>query len=283
MHSQTLSEPILALEYGGLYFVRDGNHRVSTAKQLQQAFIRAKLTSLSLPFRLDADFRRSQLPYFRHLAEFQRKTGFFNSVHEAEFDIRRRASWPILEKEINCWNPLWYKKNAEAAQAIPAEDRNRHWYINVYQYILKHITHESLHYMYPGWGSGDVVLKPIQLWNSFPEPDNYTIEDMYRIFLANTRRQRFLLLPFQLLVEAIRTMFRTENEERCLFLEMSRIKTLRPEFRLPADVGKRYWRRLRTELFKIHYAKMKSQLRRSPKLHELVEDWYEKEWLPRTE
>ena len=48
MNQGTLEEPIDVMEYGGVYFVRDGNHRVSVAKYFKQEYIRAKVTKLKL-------------------------------------------------------------------------------------------------------------------------------------------------------------------------------------------------------------------------------------------
>lgn len=283
MQRSELGEPIKVFEYGGIYFVRDGHHRVSTAKNLQREFIRAEITSYSVPFTLSSNFKRSSLNHFRKLCAFHRKTGFLSAVPEADFDIKRDSSWDILEQEINDWNPAWYKNHSDETGPVTQEERHKRWYDLIYQYILKHITRQSLHYLYPGWGHGDVALHLIQLWNTFPNPDLYTVEDMYRIFLSAARKTRFLLLPWQLIVEGLRAARRTDSDERCLFLQMSRIKTLRPEFRLPADLGKRYWRRLHRDLFKSHYNRMRKRLGRSPNLVELVEDWYDHQWLPRTE
>jgi hypothetical protein len=283
LRSGELSEPILVIEYAGLYFIRDGHHRISAARALGQEFIRARITRLRVPFRLEDNFRRGDLPYFRRLADFQRVTGFFDTVPEARFEIRRDASWAILEKEINCWNPVWYSRHREMDLAVPQEERHARWYDIIYKHILQHVTRESLHYLYPGWGQGDVVLEIIRLWNTFPDPDKYTIEDVYAFFLKRTKAERFLLLPFHLIIDTIRAFRRSSFEERQLFMSMSRIREFRPEFRLPADLGKRYWRRLHRELFITHRLRMKRQLGRSPRLHELVEDWYDRVWLPRTE
>lgn len=283
MGKNELAEPIKVIDYGGVYFVRDGHHRVSAARNLNREFIRAEITTYSVPFQLHSNFRRSSLGHFRKLCEFQRKTRFLNAVPEIEFDIKRDSSWDILEREINVWNAAWFRNHSDEVGPVTQEERYKHWNELIFQYILKHITRQSLHYLYPGWGHGDVALHLIQLWNTFPNPDEYTVEDMYRIFLSSARKKRFLLLPWQLIIEGIRDARRTDTDERCLFLQMSRIKILRPDFRLPADLGKRYWRRLHRDLFKTHYSRMKKRLGRSPNLEELVEDWYDNQWLPRTE
>nr|MDA3852580.1 hypothetical protein [Spirochaetaceae bacterium] len=271
------------LEYANVYFVRDGNHRVSVAKSLKREFIRAKITHLGVPYRLHKRFTRNNLEDFKHLLNFHNKTGFLNYIPEAKFDIKRLQSWEILEKEINCWNPSWYERHNQETGDIDRGDQQRYWYSRVYSYILNHIKKASLHYLFPGWGNGDVALEMIRLWNSFPEPDNFTIEDMYEIFLKRTKRIKFFLAPFRYVLEKIDYLRRTSFDERCIFLDMSNIKEIRPDFRLPADLGKAYWRKLHFELFRSHFHKMKRRMGRSPYLNELVEDWYDHVWLPRTD
>lgn len=44
--------PVDLVEVGGVYYVRDGHHRVSVARSLGQAYIEAKITVLSLASRV---------------------------------------------------------------------------------------------------------------------------------------------------------------------------------------------------------------------------------------
>lgn len=278
-----LEEPIDVLEYGGVYFVRDGNHRVSVAKRLKREFIRARVTKLKIPYTLSENMTRITLPQFRKQVEFQKKTGFFTSVPDARFDMKRNSSWEILEKEMDCWSPAWFERHKEDNKAAEPADQYRIWYYWLEKTVISTIKKQSLHYLYPGWGDMDVAMEIIELWNTYPDPDEISIEELYRAFISRTRKKRFFLMPLYLVFDKINYLSRTACDERCYFYERSYISRIRPEFKLPSDLGKRFWRKLYIDLFHTHYQKMKKHLGRSPYHSELITDWYDNVWLPRTE
>ncbi len=66
--------PIKVFEIGGVYFVRDGNHRVSVAKAKGAAFIDAEVISLSSEIPITPDMSRDELK--RAVIDFE-KARFF--------------------------------------------------------------------------------------------------------------------------------------------------------------------------------------------------------------
>ncbi len=283
MDKGELEEPIDVLEYGGIYFVRDGNHRVSVAKRMKREFLRAKVTKLKVPFSLSEELTNRKISSFKKLAEFQVNTKFLTHVPEAEFDIRRNRSWDILEKEIKCWNPEWYERHKDEYERADDKEQSKIWYNYLNKTILGNIKKESLHYLYPGWGDTDVAMEIISLWNSYSDPDEISVEELYEVFIKKTKKRRFFLTPLYFMFDKFNYLSRTAAEERYLFLERSHIKGIRPDFKLPSDLGKKFWRNLYWDLFHIHYSKMKRELGRIPYHVELVEEWYDNVWLPRTE
>lgn len=282
MEKGELEEPIDVLEYGGVYFVRDGNHRVSVSKRMKREFIRAKITKLRVPLSLSENISYKNLSQFRKLAAFQKNTNFFTYIPNAQFDIRRNQTWDIIEKEIKCWSPAWFQRHKDGNKESNPEEQLKIWYSWLNSTIIAHIKKESLHYMFPGWGDTDVAMEIIKLWNSYSDPDEISVEDLYEIFISKIRKRRFILTPFHFIVDKLNYLSRTGRDERNLFYERSCIETIRPDFRLPSDLGKKYWRNLYNDLFRTHYLKMKKELGRSPYHNELVCDWYDNVWLPRT-
>ena len=53
--------PIEAYKIGEVYFVKDGNHRVSVARERQQVFIDAYVTEIDIPVTLTADMGLSDV------------------------------------------------------------------------------------------------------------------------------------------------------------------------------------------------------------------------------
>jgi hypothetical protein len=284
MKKNKLEEPIQVLEYGGIYFVRDGHHRVSTGRLLGREYIHARVTKLTVPYMLPETFSRSDLLHFHKLVDFQKKTGFLTAVPQARFDVRRLKTWALLEKEIRQWSPAWFKRHPESHGHAEQQDKqDLIWYNTTYALIINYVRSNSLHYLFPGWGDTDVVIEMLRFWNTLSKPDELWIGEMYALFIKHSRHRRFFLVPIQLFSERIKSFFRTACDERCRFLRLSNLKQYRPEFKLPADTKKKYWHILYRELFGDHALKMKKKLGRPPYLPELVCDWYDNIWLPRTE
>ena len=89
-HQQEIVLPaITAYEIGGLYFVRDGNHRVSVAKAMGMEAIDAEIISLNTPFRLEGPISKGILK--EKVIEFERQRFLekldSSSHHELE-DVR---------------------------------------------------------------------------------------------------------------------------------------------------------------------------------------------------
>lgn len=293
MNQGLLEEPINVFEYGNVYFIRDGHHRVSTALRLGRKFIRARVTRLSTPYCLNCCFSRKDLPYFRKLVNFNKKTRFLDNVHHAKFDIRRNNSWNILENEIRKWSPSWVHRhknhswvkedfkrflpdNENLPENIEQQDvMDRFWYYSTYKYIMDFVKRRSLHYLFPRWGDTDVAMELINIWNKYENPDQFTLEDIYTIFINHYRKKHFFMVPFQIIAEQIHQIRRTASDERNRFMINSNIQTFRPEFNPPANSGKKEWRKLYNDLFVTHATLMKNRLKRPPFLAELVSDWYD--------
>lgn len=277
-----LEEPVDLLEYGGLYFVRDGNHRVSVAKKIKREFLRAKITKLKVPFTLSETISYRTIQNFKAMANFQKSTSFFTNVPTAKFDIRRKSSWEIMEKEIKEWSPKWFATHNKDGEPMDTPGQQRFWYNWLDTYILDDIRKASMHYLYPGWGDTDVAMEIICLWNSYSNPDNVSVEELYKSFIKRTRQSRFLLTPIHFIIDKLKYLRRTAWDERCYFYKRSCISDIVPEFKLPSDLGKRFWRNLYKDLFQTHYTRMRKELGRSPYHKELIIDWYKNVWIPRS-
>ncbi|MFP4364438.1 MAG: hypothetical protein ACLFR1_11300, partial [Spirochaetia bacterium] len=72
--SGRISEPIVLILYGGYYFVRDGNHRVSIAKISEQEFVSADVTELKIPIKLPMYKGKNLKKLFRAKYRFHKRT-----------------------------------------------------------------------------------------------------------------------------------------------------------------------------------------------------------------
>ncbi|MDX9958808.1 MAG: hypothetical protein RBT68_10240 [Spirochaetia bacterium] len=95
--------PIVVYEIGGLYFVRDGNHRVSVAKDQAIAFMEAEVSSIASGLALSPDMSTSQM--LKAIADHERDrfftaTGLPRSLQDDGFCFGREARYDILTADI---------------------------------------------------------------------------------------------------------------------------------------------------------------------------------------
>ena len=142
-HYQNITlPPIKLFEIGGVYFVRDGNHRVSVAKSQRAEFIDAEVISLSSEISLTPSMTREQLK--RAVIDFEKRRFF----EETRLDVHRTGC--LIEfTEVGRYDDIlahirehkWYM-NLKKIEEIPFEQAAVSWYDAVYFPIVT-IIHET--------------------------------------------------------------------------------------------------------------------------------------------
>ncbi|MGD0727105.1 MAG: transcriptional regulator [Spirochaetia bacterium] len=136
--------PIQLFEIGGVYFVRDGNHRVSVAKSQGAEFIDAEVISLSSEISLSSHMTLEELK--RAVIDFEKRR-FFETT---QLDIRRPGC--VLEfTEVGRYDELlchirehkWYI-NLKKTEEIPFEKAAVSWYDHVYFPIISILREAKL-------------------------------------------------------------------------------------------------------------------------------------------
>ena len=95
-----IMEPIMLLEYGGCYFVRDGNHRVSIARTNKIEFLTAEVTLLKIPVDLPDNMNRDLIGVFQEKMRFQQETGIFDVIPEDQFRVQEPETWDRIRDSI---------------------------------------------------------------------------------------------------------------------------------------------------------------------------------------
>mgnify|MGYP000850967369 CR=1 FL=1 len=149
--------PILLYEIGGLYFVRDGNHRVSVARSQGIENIDAEVVSLKSEIKLRPGMTKHQilkavLNYEKRT--FYAETGFGDITEDWNIDFTSPGEYDILYNHILIHK---YYINMNQTEEIPLHDAVLSWYKNVYtpliqilinQKIMKKFKHNTLSDMY---------------------------------------------------------------------------------------------------------------------------------------
>ncbi|PJF21097.1 MAG: hypothetical protein CUN56_12830 [Phototrophicales bacterium] len=126
--------PIEVYKVGDLYFVRDGNHRVSVARQLGAKFIEAHVTELPTSIELHPDMSQDELEDAAAYAAFLEETKLDQvRPHHKPLKLSERSRYADLLGHI-----YLHKSILEfmAGRELSIEEAAIHWYDNVYRPAL---------------------------------------------------------------------------------------------------------------------------------------------------
>ncbi|MDR1987145.1 MAG: transcriptional regulator [Treponema sp.] len=157
--------PIQLYEIGGVYFVRDGNHRVSVARSQGVESIDAEVTSLSseiiiTPSQTVDELRESLIEYEKKI--FYEKTQFGELTGDYALDFTAAGRYDVIYNHILVHK---YYLNLHVVGEIPFSDALVSWYNNVYEPIIQIIKDEWIELNFPGYTASDLYVWIVKHWD----------------------------------------------------------------------------------------------------------------------
>lgn len=147
--------PIEVYQIGDVYFVKDGNHRVSVARQLGAKFIQAYVTEVQTHVTLTPDIKPEELILKAEYNDFLEHTHLDNIRPDADLTLTVPGQYPILEEHISVHR---YYMGLEQKREIPYEEAVAHWYDTVYLPINRMISERGILRDFPGRTDADLYL-----------------------------------------------------------------------------------------------------------------------------
>jgi len=169
---------ILLYEIGGVYFVRDGNHRVSVAKTKGVEFIDAEVISLTseiniVPGMTTDQLREALIAYEKNI--FYEKTDFGELTGDASLDFSTPGRYDVIYNHILVHK---YFLNESREEEIPFPDALVSWYKNVYSPVLAIIRDQWLLMNFPGRTKSDLYVWIVKHWDFLKKKyGGYTLAD----------------------------------------------------------------------------------------------------------
>jgi hypothetical protein len=196
--SDIILPPIQLYEIGGVYFVRDGNHRVSVAKAQGVESIDAEVTSLSSeiairPSMTTDELREVLVNYEKNL--FYEKTGFGELTGDNSLDFSLPGQYDVIYNHILVHK---YYLNQGIEEEIPFSDALASWYKNVYQPIISIIKDEKLYLNFPGRNPCDLYVWIVKHWDFLKKKYgvHYSISAAARDFSVKYGKRRGWFFQF---------------------------------------------------------------------------------------
>ncbi len=165
-HHQSVELPPVALyEIGGVYFVRDGNHRVSVARMQGVEFVDAEVIRLGTRVELDPGLSAEELRVKvieLEKEEFLRRTGLNRLRPGARLEFTATGRYDELIRHVHGHK---YYLNQGQREEIPFEQALLSWYDNVFSPVAGVIREENLLTYFPGRTAGDLYVWLVRHWD----------------------------------------------------------------------------------------------------------------------
>lgn len=157
--------PVKLYEIGRVYFVRDGNHRVSVAKLQGVLDIDAEVIELSSEIHIDpkmttADLRKQVIQYEKD--RVFNETELCEIISRDDLNFTETGLYRIILKHIEVHK---YFLNENQEEEIPFVEAGKSWYQNLYLPIVELIIQEGLTSRFPGRTPSDLYIWIINHWD----------------------------------------------------------------------------------------------------------------------
>ncbi len=147
--------PIDVYKIGEAYFVSDGHHRVSVAREFGAATIEAYVTEVSARVAVTAEDEARDVILKGEYTHFLQRTELDKLRPEAEIRLTEPGKYEALLEHIDVHR---YFMGIERSQEVPYGQAVVHWYDSVYLPVVHSIRQQGILRDFPGRTEADLYL-----------------------------------------------------------------------------------------------------------------------------
>lgn len=166
-HLQDVNLPPISLyELGGLYFVRDGNHRVSVARARGIENIDAEVVSLQSEIKLNVGDTKEKM--VKQVINYEKRvfyseTNFGDITDYWRLDFSTTGQYDVIYNHILIHK---YYINQDKTEEISMTDAIMSWFNTVYLPVIHVIEHQHIMKRFPHRTMGDMYVWIIKYWDN---------------------------------------------------------------------------------------------------------------------
>jgi hypothetical protein len=147
--------PVVLYKVGQVYFVVDGHHRVSVAREQGQEFIEADVRECSSRVNITADIRPEDLEILHDKVNFLERTSLDSLKPEANIKVTIPDGFERMLEHIAVHR---YFMGLDWKRDISEEEAVNHWYDHVYLPVIRVIRETNIIKEFPDKTEGDLYL-----------------------------------------------------------------------------------------------------------------------------
>ncbi len=145
--------PVELYKIGDIYFVRDGNHRVSAARNEGQEYIDAIVTELIVDVPLGPDISVRDLILKEEYSDFLEWTGLHDLRPDERIEFSEPGGYLDLVRHINAHR---YYMGNDLKRPIERDEAVADWYDTVYLPVVRAIREQHTLAHFPGRTEADL-------------------------------------------------------------------------------------------------------------------------------
>ena len=147
--------PVVLYKVGQVYFVVDGHHRVSVAREQGQEFIEAEVRECATRVNITPDLKPEDLEILGEKVRFLERTRLDDLRPKAKIRLTIPDGFQRMLEHIAVHR---YFMGIDLQRDISEEEAVAHWYDTVYLPIVKVIRSSKILNEFPGKTEGDLYL-----------------------------------------------------------------------------------------------------------------------------
>ncbi len=274
--------PIDAYKIGDVYFVRDGNHRVSVAREREQLFIDAYVIEIDVPIQLTPETEMDDLVRQKEYAQFMAQTGLAKLRPDANLELTLSGEYGRILNHIQTHR---YYVGLEQQRDVSWDEAVASWYDKVYLPLVAAILEHDLDRAFPKNTVTDLywwVSEYQWLLREAYEGEDAVVGQQLSATavpqLADMYTDKAVRQILRKLKQATWIDDMLLEQERDQFLAYTQIKQLRPDAEIALSLPGKYDKLLYH--ISVHRWYLGEERGRDVGYEEAVASWYDNAYLP---
>lgn len=185
--------PIEVYQVGDVYFVRDGNHRVSVAMQMGAKTIQAHVTELTTPVPFYAEMSDKEIDEAGAYASFLEETGLSRTrMHHQSLRLTNPSRYPDLIDLIRIHREIMTRVKGQTMSLVQAA---ADWYDNVYRPAVTLMRKYKVMDDHPDRTEADLFLWMVGNLGALREAFEELPDDRHQASMVEFLRSRGMNVP----------------------------------------------------------------------------------------
>ncbi len=281
-HFQTPLPPVELYKLGDIYFVKDGNHRVSVAREQGQLEVDAYVTEIEIPVDLPIDTKIDDLSLKEEYAHFLTTSRLKELRPEANIEVTVCGLYDQLLLHIDVHR--WFICD-EVGSEVPYGDAVVSWYDHIYIPIIDVIRETALMDEFSGFTEADIALLIIDYLSYIQILDKDTVEQDELVLRASAGKSLVRNYPIPAVRKLVNVLNRKNwldnvilHQERRIFINDSHLLSLRPEANIETTIPGQY--NILREHIAVHQWYLGEQWNSEISEEQAVTSWFDNVYSP---